>query len=282
MTTHKISGGGGVQLHVAETGNPNGLPILFIHGYSQCWLSWDRQLNSDLVNDFRLIAMDLRGHGLSDKPLDGYVESKPWADDVHAVLEALHLDHPILCGWSYGPLIAFDYVRHYGEDAIGGIVSIGGVTTLGTDDALSVLTPDFLALVPGFFSDNTDESVRSLGSLLHLCLGEELLTEDFYRMLGYSLTTPSYVRRALFSRSCTNDDILPKLRKPVLIVQGEADRVVKPTIVEQHRARLPYAQIEMVPNSGHAPFWNDAVAFHKSLRAFAATVSGPQATAANL
>jgi pimeloyl-ACP methyl ester carboxylesterase len=175
-------------------------------------------MNSDLANDFRLVAMDLRGHGLSDKPLEGYTDSKLWADDVHDVIETLKLDHPILCGWSYGPLVAFDYVRHYGEDAIGGIVSVGGVTMLGTDEALSVLTPDFLGLVPGFFSEQTEESVRSLGSLLHLCLGEDLAVEDLYLMLGYSMSVPTYVRRALFSRSYTNDDILPKLRKPVLIV----------------------------------------------------------------
>ena len=43
-------------------------------------------------------------------------DSKLWADDVNAVIEALSLDHPILCGWSYGPLVILDYIRHYGED----------------------------------------------------------------------------------------------------------------------------------------------------------------------
>jgi len=68
MKSHKIVGGGGTQLHLVETGNPNGRPILFIHGFSQCSLAWGRQLSSDLADDYRLIALDLRGHGLSDKP----------------------------------------------------------------------------------------------------------------------------------------------------------------------------------------------------------------------
>ena len=79
MKHHRITGGG-TQLHVAETGNPDGRPILFIHGFSQCSLSWGRQLSSDLADDDRLIAMDLRGHGQSDKPRDAYGESKLWAD----------------------------------------------------------------------------------------------------------------------------------------------------------------------------------------------------------
>ena len=101
MKSHKVVGGGGTAIHLVETGNPNGRPILFIHGFSQCSLAWSRQLSSDLADDYRLIALDLRGHGLSDKPREGYSESRLWADDVNAAIQSLSLDHPILCGWSY-------------------------------------------------------------------------------------------------------------------------------------------------------------------------------------
>ena len=74
MKHHNITGGGGVQLHLVETGNSGGCPILFLHGFSQCWLSWTRQLNSDLAKDYRLVAMDMRGHGLSDKPREAYAD----------------------------------------------------------------------------------------------------------------------------------------------------------------------------------------------------------------
>ena len=83
MNHHKIAGGG-VQLHVVEAGNPKGRAVLFIHGISQCSLAWSRQLSSDLADDHRLVAMDMRGHGLSDKPREGYDNSRLWADDVNA------------------------------------------------------------------------------------------------------------------------------------------------------------------------------------------------------
>jgi non-heme chloroperoxidase len=268
MKSHKITGGGGIRLHLAETGNSTGRPILFIHGFSQCWLAWSRQLSSDLADSYRLVAMDMRGHGLSDKPRDGYSESRLWADDVNAAIQALSLDHPILCGWSYGPLVILDYIRHYGEDGIGGIHFVGAVTKLGSEQAMSVLTPEFLNLVPDFFATEVEVSVRSLQSLLRMCFLQEPSAADLYLMLGYSVSVPPYVRQALFSRSFDNDDLLPEIRKPVLITHGADDAIVKPAVVDQHKARMAHAQIHLMASAGHAPFWDDAAGFNRRLRAF--------------
>jgi pimeloyl-ACP methyl ester carboxylesterase len=272
MKSHKITGGGDVQLHLVETGNPKGRPIIFIHGFSQCSLAWSRQFNSDLAETYRLIAMDMRGHGLSDKPREGYTDSKLWADDVNAVIHALNLDHPILCGWSYGPLVILDYIRHYGDDAIGGINLVGAVTKLGTEQAMSVLTPEFLALVPGFFAADGEESVRSLKSLILMFFAQEPPAQDLYLMLGYNVSVPPYVRQALFSRSFDNDDLLPKIRTPVLITHAADDAIVRTAAVDQHKAGIPQAQIEMMRNVGHACFWDDAATFNRRLRAFAGSL----------
>ena len=269
MTSHRITGGGGTELHLVETGNPSGRPILFIHGISQCWLAWSRQLSSELADSYRLVAMDMRGHGLSDKPHDGYADSKLWADDVNAAIQALDLDRPILCGWSYGALLILDYIRHYGEDAISAINLVDAVTKLGSDEALAVLTPEFLALVPGFFSTDVEEGVRSLESLLRLCFVQEPPAEDLYLMLGYNVAVPPYVRQALLSRSFDNDDLLPTLRTPVLITHGAEDAIVKSAAAEQHKAGIAQARVELMGNAGHACFWDDAAGFNRRLHAFA-------------
>jgi non-heme chloroperoxidase len=272
MQSHKIAGGGGIQLHVVETGNPTGRPIFFIHGLSQCWLQWNRQLNSDLSNDYRLIAMDMRGHGLSDKPRDAYGDSKLWADDVNAVIKTLGLDRPVLSGWSYGPLVILDYIRHYGEEQIGGCNFIGGISKLGSEEAISVITTEFQSEVPAMFSTDTEESVRGVMSLIHLCYGQDVSPEELYMILGYIVSVPPYVRQAMFSRSFDNDDLLPKIGKPVLITHGVHDPVVKPVVVEQHKTNIAHAQIDMMKNSGHAPFWDDAAAFNRRLRTFCESV----------
>lgn len=272
MRSHKIAGGGGTKIHLVETGNPNGRPILLMHGFSQCSLAWSQQLESDLANDFRLVAMDLRGHGLSDKPRDGYADSKTWADDVNATIQTLGLEHPILSGWSYGPLLIFDYIRHYGEAAIGGIQMVGGISKLVSDPAGPVTTPAFLGLVPGFFATDVETSVQSLEALLRLCLREEPSDAERYRMLGYCMSVPPYVRQALLTRPLDNDDLLPKIRKPVLITHGTDDRIIKPVAADRHKAQMPHAQMHMMANTGHAPFLDDAAGFNVRLRDFAASL----------
>jgi non-heme chloroperoxidase len=270
LVHRRVTGGGGVQLHVVETGDPKGRPLVFIHGFSQSWLSWQRQMDSDLASDFRLIALDLRGHGQSDKPRDGYSDYLLWADDIKAVVTQLSLEQPVLCGWSYGPIVILDYLRQCGEDNIGGICFVGGITKLGSEAALSVLSPEFLSLVPGFFATEAEASLHSLESLLRLCFVREPAAEDLYSMLGYNLSVPAYVRQGLLSRSVDNDDLLPTLRKPVLVVHGDEDAVVAPTVVEQHKAGVAHAEVRVMPHAGHAPFWEQAEHFNACLRHFCA------------
>lgn len=272
MKSHTITGGGGVQLHVVETGNARGRPILFLHGASQCWLQWGRQLDSSLLADHRLIALDLRGHGLSDKPRGGYDDSKLWADDVHAVIQALNLDRPVLSGWSYGPFVFLDYIRHYGEDRLGGLHFVGAVTKLGSAEAMSLLTPEFLSIVPQFLATDAETSVCGLQGLLQLCFAHEPSGAELYGMLGYNVSAPPHVRQGLFSRSFDNDDLLPKIRKPVLITHGAEDAIVKLSAVDQHKQAMPHAQVQLMPNAGHAAFWDDAAAFNERLHAFAGSV----------
>jgi pimeloyl-ACP methyl ester carboxylesterase len=215
--------------------------------------------------------MDIRGHGLSDKPRDAYGDSKLWADDVSATIQTLKLVHPVLSGWSYGPLIILDYIRHYGEGAIGGINFVGAVTKLGSDEAVAALTPEFLSLIPGFFSEAPEESVRSLESLLRLCFAHAPSAEELSQMLAYNVSVPTYVRKALFSRSFDNDDLLPRLRKPVLITHGVKDAIVKLSAVDQCKSRVPHAQTHIM-NTGHAAFWDDAATYNQSLREFSASL----------
>jgi non-heme chloroperoxidase len=86
-----VPGAHGVPLSVAETGHPDALGVLFIHGLGQSHLSFSAQLESPLAERFHLVAFDLRGHGNSGKPWEAsaYSESRAWADDVAAMLWGL-------------------------------------------------------------------------------------------------------------------------------------------------------------------------------------------------
>jgi pimeloyl-ACP methyl ester carboxylesterase len=184
MKHHTITGGGGTLLHVVEAGNPAGQPILFIHGFSQCSLVWERQLSSSTLRRHRLVTMDMRGHGSSERPIEGYDDGRRWADDVEATIRELSLDQPILCGWSYGPLVILDYIRHYGEAGIGGIRIVGGITKLGSTEALSLLSPEVLSLVPGLFSREAEPSISSLESLVRLFFVRDRSTAELYTIFA--------------------------------------------------------------------------------------------------
>jgi pimeloyl-ACP methyl ester carboxylesterase len=212
--------------------------------------------------------MDLRGHGESDKPRDGYSDADLWAQDIDAVLHELRLEQPVLCGWSYGSLVILDYIRRCGQDALSGICFVDALSRLGSEEALSVLTPELLDLVPGLFATDVADSTRSLQSLLRLCFVQEPSAEELYLMLGYNVSVPPHVRQALFSRTLDNDDLLVRIGKPVMVVHGAEDAIVKPSIVDQHTACLPHAQVRVMAGAGHSPFWDDAAAFNQHLRGF--------------
>src|SRR5205823_2957953 len=104
---------------------------------------------------------DFRGHGASDKPLDAakYTDGTLWADDLDAVIQAKHLDRPVLVGWSYGGFVMSDYLRRYGDKAIGGIVFVGAVTKNGTPEAAGYLTDEALAIFGDVFSTDVQKSI---------------------------------------------------------------------------------------------------------------------------
>lgn len=221
------------------------------------------------------MAFDIRGHGESDKPStpESYTNSKLWADDVNAVITELHLDRPVLVGWSYAPLIILDYVRHYGESGISGMHFIGGITNLGTEEATQYLTPDILGLVPGFFSSDAIESSQSLRLLTDLFFANEPAIEDVYFMLGYETMVLPVVRQSLFSRVLDNDDILSTSNIPLLLTHGADDRIVFPAAAEQIASVHPDAELDQADDVGHAVFWEAPEEFNARLREFVTSVS---------
>ena len=203
------------------------------------------------------------------------MEKMPYRDtqtvmDVNAVIQALDLEQAILTGWSYGPLLILDYLRHYGERAIGGIHFVGGISKLGSEAALSVLTAEFLGNVPGLLSTDAEESVRALEALLDLAFESDLTPEERYLALGWNAHVPPYVRQGMFARAFDNDDLLPTVRKPVLITHSDAETIVKPAAAAEHLAAMPHAQAHWTRDVGHAPFWDQPVAFNQRLREFVA------------
>jgi pimeloyl-ACP methyl ester carboxylesterase len=103
--THRDVHAGGLRLHVAEAGPADAPPILLVHGWPQHWWCWHKVI-PDLAGDFRCIAVDLRGHGWSEAPDEGY-EKERLADDLLALLDEMGVERVTLAGHDWGGYIGF-------------------------------------------------------------------------------------------------------------------------------------------------------------------------------
>jgi pimeloyl-ACP methyl ester carboxylesterase len=280
MLRHAITGNGGIRLNVVEAGNPAGQPILFIHGWSQSRLSWAKQFDSELAERFRLVVMDLRGHGDSDKPVTGYAESHVWGDDVKAVLDQLSLNGALLVGWSYGGLVINDYVRVHGQDRLAGLCYVGAATDLGVETAYKFLGATWNGLLPTradsvagtVFSEDAEEITSAMRMFLRGCFAQRLPPDEEMMLLGFNLLCPSRVRAALFSRSLQNDEVLAKLRLPVLVVHGDADEVVNIETGQHIASTVRDASMSVFAGAGHGPFWEQSERFNAELAEFVSSL----------
>jgi non-heme chloroperoxidase len=268
LKTYTVIGGSGTKLHVEEYGKPSGHPILFIHGLSQCRLTWQKQINSNLANDFRLVALDLRGHGFSEKPKSGYDQTNNWAEDIQAVILTLNLFQPLLVASSYGGLIICDYLRVHGEQYIAGINFVDVFTSFGTEESANFLSPESKALFPGLISTDAETSSNALQEFIRLAFYHEPALTDYYFMLGFNTIVPPYVRAESLSRSISNDDILAQIKKPVLISHGIHDKLVLVSTASYIAERIPQAKLSLYENVSHIPYFENAARFNHELKCF--------------
>jgi pimeloyl-ACP methyl ester carboxylesterase len=188
MKIQTVKGAAGVKLQVREYGKSTGVPILLIHGWSQSHLCWSKQYGSALKDDARIVALDLRGHGMSDAPveIDQYTDGDKWADDIAGVIDQLALDRPILVGWSYGGYIISDYVRRQGQGKIAGINFVAAVV-LGQKAFGTLVGPGFLENALGACQDDLPTNIVAMRRFLRACVVKPVSQNDFEEILAFNM-----------------------------------------------------------------------------------------------
>lgn len=256
----------GVTIAVEESGNPNGPPIILIHGLLGSRLDWDAQLKSPTLSRYRLITYDLRGHGQSGKPLglDAYRDGRRWADDLAAVIEASHAHHAVLVGWSLGGVVISNYLAAYGDTDIAGAVYVDGVIEL---------KPDQITAHPNVYRDMTAADLRTHidgeRRFLALCFNRQPARTTFERLLANAALASWDMQAAVPTMTVDAAQGLPSMTKPVLLIYGEHDALVKaaPSIARA-RELNPRVQSKLYANSGHAPFIEEPQRFNRDLADF--------------
>ena len=276
MKVHTVRGGGGLRLHVREWGKADGPPILFIHGWSQNHLCWVKQYESALADEFRLVAYDLRGHGMSEAPLEPehYTDGKLWADDVAAIIDELRLDRPVLVGWSYGSFVICDYVRAYGQDRIAAINFVEGAVKLGEAAFGTLIGPAFLDHFVGATADDLPTNIQAMRSFVRACVVKPVSDDDLETAVCWNVLVPAPIRANLGSREIDDDDVLRALEVPLLVTHGRADSVVLPAMAEHVLATCPTAEASWYDGVGHVPHLEEPERFNRELAALTRRVAG--------
>ncbi|MBB3593765.1 pimeloyl-ACP methyl ester carboxylesterase [Rhizobium sp. BK529] len=278
MKVHSVTGGAGLRLHVREWGREDAPSILFIHGWSQSHLCWKNQYESRLADDFRLVALDLRGHGMSDAPLDAgsYTEPQLWADDIAAVIDELKLGNPILVGWSYAGFIICDYLRAHGTAHVAGINFVGGATTLNKAAFGTLIGSGFLDHVIGATSDDLPGNIAAIRKFVRACTYSQLPADVFETAICWNMIVPAKIRAALLAREIDSDAVLTALAVPVRVTHGREDTVILPAMGRHLLALCPGATASWYSATGHAPFLEDSSRFNNELYHFACDVHSPR------
>jgi non-heme chloroperoxidase len=274
VQTHTVKGGGGLQLHVREWGRADGPPILFIHGWSQNHLCWAKQYESAMADEFRLVAYDLRGHGMSEAPLEPehYTYGELWADDVAAIIDQLQLDRPVLVGWSYGAFIIGDYVRAHGQDRIAAIDFVGGCIKLGEGAFGALIGPGFLDHFADLTAPDLPTNIRAMPAFLKGVTVKPLAADEFEAALCWNIVVPARIRANLAAREIDLDDVVRALHVPLVVTHGRADSIALPAAAEQILATLPTAEASWYDGVGHAPHLEEPERFNRELAALTTRV----------
>jgi len=263
MTRRRVRARPDLALNVRDLGI--GPAVLFIHGWSLSGEVWDRQLRVVAEAGYRAIAMDQRGHGDSDAPLDGYGIDDLTADAL-GVLDALGIDRAVVVGWSLGGMVGLR-LAHRHPDRVRALVMVAsnGAAASRTE-AFPFGVPAEQPLTTILAAEHADRIALRRSAVGDPFKGDPpALTLDWLHRI--SLQTPSWAgRAAMRTLLCTDQtDVLDDLSVPVTQLIGTADPALSLRGARWVSEKLSSELVEF--DCGHYPMLEAADAFDAALLA---------------
>jgi len=253
---------GGVKVYYDDYGQ--GLPIVFLHPWTTNGYIWYFQI-FPFARTNRVIAVDHRGHGRSDKPKSGY-SIQEHASDVRAVLDAAKIDKAVLVGNSIGGMIAMQFALDFPERVTGlAIVSSG--TGLGEGmpkEAVEAFKKDyegtFGALLEGTVSARTR---RERPEILEVMKAHFTVQSNFPRhVFDSAIADPNGV----FNWNIKSR--LGSIRKPTVVFAGEEDQGTPVAANKLLADNIPGAKLSVIKDVGHFYQLEKTIEFNAALKEF--------------
>ncbi|HKA96071.1 MAG TPA: alpha/beta hydrolase [Streptosporangiaceae bacterium] len=263
---------GAIEIYYEDHGS--GPPVVLIHGYPLSGRAWDKQVPVLLDMGCRVITYDRRGFGKSSQPTTGY-DYDTFAADLNALMEKLDLREAVIAGHSMGTGEVTRYLGNYGSARVakGVLVSPIPPFLLQTDN-----NPEGLpgSLFEGFIqSAKADTPAWMKGFLDNFYnidkLGGTLVSDQAYQAsLNLAITASATAAVACIPTWETDfRGDLPKIDIPMLVIQGDADRILP---FDKTGKRLPglikNVQLVVIEGGPHAIAWTHADQVNRALYQF--------------
>ena len=251
---------GNINLNYVEQGISTGTPVIFLHGYTDSWHSFDSVL-SNLPKNIHAFAITQRGHGNSDKPASGY-SPKDFANDVAAFIEKRKLGPVVVVGHSMGGVVVQRFAMDH-PDLTKAVVIIGSATSVKNFSSVK----EFV------------EMVNQLNDPIEPAFAEEFqkstlakpINDSYYKeLVGESLKVPARVWKGILNDLMNYDPSgeLNNIRKPTLIVWGEQDIFCQRESQDNLLKSIKNSRLLIYKRTGHAVHWEEPQRFSNDLVIF--------------
>jgi non-heme chloroperoxidase len=265
---------GSIELYYEDHGS--GAPVVLIHGYPLSGRAWEKQVPMLIDDGRRVITYDRRGFGRSSQAGVGY-DYDTFANDLHVLMESLDLRDAVLVGHSMGTGEVTRYLGRYGSARVAKGVLISPIPPflLQTSD-----NPDGLpaSLFDGFMHTARDDSAAWMKAFLDNFFNIDkfrgtLVSDQYYQSCWNLAVTASPTATVACIPTWETDfrKDLPKLDIPMLVIQGNDDRVLPyPKTGQRLPALIKDVQMVTIDQGPHAIAWTHADQVNAALLKFIA------------
>ncbi len=254
-----------IQLAYEDRGQ--GLPLVFLHAFPMNRRMWEPQVHA-LAAQYRVVTVDLRGHGESDAPLWRYSLDQ-YADDVRALLDLLGIQEAVLIGLSMGGYLIFAFHRRYPErlkalvfadtraeaDKPEQVAWRFQLAQRAQASGAAVVADDMLPKLIAPSSQTNPELVDRVRSII----------------LSTRVTGIAGDLTAIAERPDSTGQ-LKTIHCPTLVLVGELDGLTTPEDNRRIADGITGARFELIPNAGHLSNLEQPEAFNIALLKFLGTL----------
>ncbi|MBI2549227.1 alpha/beta hydrolase [Candidatus Woesearchaeota archaeon] len=256
-------------LHARRTAQQNQSFLVFIHGAGGDLNAWNRERHAFHNRGIATLAIDLRGHGLSDRPhtFDAY-QLTSFAQDIAGVLHQERLKNVVLVGHCFGGMVAITFYSLYPRLAKAYVLID---TTYKAPQYLKKIFTSYPFLRNLRHAILQHKFLRKT-QLSHVDFSKFKGTGDFNLLRIYSDITHTSLRSWLFTYEAIahfdGTAILRRMKRPVLIIVGEKDLIFPVLVARKIRMLVKQSTLNVIPNANHIIVLNNPEIVEKEIVTF--------------